>query len=57
MNSERCACGGDRRAECPACGKFVRVVDGKLEAHDHVVCQGSHLEYRGCKQSGKKVGP
>ncbi len=49
---ERCICGRERRAECPGCGKFVRVENGKLAAHEHGFCTGSHMLYRSCPKSG-----
>ncbi len=54
--SDVCACGRERRAECPRCGRFVRVVAGKFVPHEHGVCTGSHMEYKSCAQSGKPVG-
>lgn len=53
--SEQCICGGPTKAQCPECDRFVFTANGKLGAHDRCVCLGSHLEWNGCKGSGKPI--
>lgn len=50
---ELCECGRERRAICPACGRYVRLVGGKLAVHEIPHCMGSHIEYKPCARSGK----
>lgn len=51
--SELCVCGAEKRLPCPKCGKFVRIVKGKLASHEVVYCGGSHLEYKTCPGSNQ----
>jgi hypothetical protein len=53
--SEQCICGGPTKALCPECARLVFTTGGKLTAHDRPVCLGSHLEWKGCKGSGKPI--
>jgi hypothetical protein len=41
--------------ECWACGKTVNVLDGKYAEHESSICNGSHVKWGTCTQSGKKV--
>ena len=55
MSEHLCVCGGPCKTVCPECDRFVFTAGNKVAAHDRPVCLGSHLEWKGCKGSGKPI--
>ena len=54
---ENCLCGQERRAKCPACHKFAKVVNNAFVNHEVPICKDSHMEYKTCPRSSKPAPP
>lgn len=48
-------CGEPLKRVCPACGRRILVVDGKLKGHEAGTVHNTHMTWGVCSGSGKGV--